>query len=34
MQTQDQITQAIMADPENRSFTDRGIAPLWGRRQG
>ena len=29
MQTQDQITQAIMADPENRSFTDRGIAPLF-----
>lgn len=29
MQTQDQITQAIMADPENRSFTDSGIAPLF-----
>ena len=29
MQTQAQITQAIMADPENRSFTDRGIAPLF-----
>ena len=29
MQTQDQITQAIMADPANRSFTDSGIAPLF-----
>ena len=29
MQTQDQITQAIMADPANRSFTDIGIAPLF-----
>ena len=29
MQTLEQITQAIMADPENRSFTDSGIAPLF-----
>ena len=29
MQTQEQITQAIMADPANRSFTDSGIAPLF-----
>jgi uncharacterized protein HI_0220.2 len=29
MQTLEQITQAIMADPANRSFTDRGIAPLF-----
>ena len=29
MQTLEQITQAIMADPANRSFTDSGIAPLF-----
>lgn len=29
MQTLEQITQAIMADPANRSFTDIGIAPLF-----
>lgn len=29
MQTLEQITQAIMADPANRSFTDSGITPLF-----
>lgn len=29
MSTRDLITQAIMADPQNQSFTERGIKPLF-----
>ena len=29
MQTLEEITKAIMADPQNKSFTEQGIKPLF-----